>query len=130
MLNRPTQSSYKEPYFQRTAPHNPNHIIHHGLPDSRLLLDVPSETLLGITSYLDPPSLLVLARVHVRLNQHVKDDNTWYRAFLCQFLGIGPESNIQDSKRNIMLRRSESTWKKEFIFRYNLKRYVYLITFL
>src|SRR6185369_16571917 len=120
MLNRPSVEHPKEPYLVKSFKYNPNHIIHHGPPDSRLLLEVPPETLLGITSYLDPPSLLALARVHARLNEHVKDENTWQRAFVCQFLGIGPESDINDNARNLMLRRSETTWKKEFILRYRL----------
>ncbi|KAG6890853.1 hypothetical protein C0992_012239 [Termitomyces sp. T32_za158] len=114
-------SSNESPYIKPTK-FNQNRANNHGLPDSRILLGVPSETLTGITAYLDPPSLLSLAKVHSRLASHVKNDNTWHRAFVCQFLGISPESEIHDDDKGIMLRRSESTWRNEFIVRYKLRR--------
>lgn len=127
MLNRQTQSPPKESYTLKSTKFNQNHINQHGAPDSRILLNVPSEILTGVTSYLDPPSLLSLARVHGRLNEHIKNDNTWHRAFVCQFLGIGPESEIHDNVKSLMLKRSESTWRNEFILRYNLRRFVQFI---
>ncbi|RDB17701.1 F-box/WD repeat-containing protein pof10 [Hypsizygus marmoreus] len=121
MLNRPTLSPRESSYIKSTK-FNQNQAYQHGKPDYRILLGVPSETLTGITSYLDPPSLLSLARVHGRLNEHVKNDNTWHRAFVCQFFGIAPESEINDSTKSLMLRRSETTWKNEFMLRYRLRR--------
>ncbi|KAG6850382.1 hypothetical protein H0H93_013937 [Arthromyces matolae] len=122
MLNSLSQiPSNDSPYIKSTK-FNQNLANNHGVPDNRILLDVPSETLTGITSYLDPPSLLSLARVHSRLAAHVKNDNTWHRAFVCQFLGISPESDIHDDVKSLMLRRSETTWRNEFINRYRLRR--------
>ncbi|KAG6868475.1 hypothetical protein C0993_002240 [Termitomyces sp. T159_Od127] len=114
-------SSNESPYIKPTK-FNQNQANNHGIPDSRILLGVPSETLTGITAYLDPPSLFSLAKVHSRLASHVKNDNTWHRAFVCQFLGISPESEIHDDVKGLMLRRSESTWRNEFIVRYRLRR--------
>ncbi|KNZ77303.1 F-box/WD repeat-containing protein pof10 [Termitomyces sp. J132] len=113
--------SNESPYIKPTK-FNQNQASHHGLSDSRILLGVPSETLTGITAYLNPPSLLSLAKVHSRLALHVKNDNTWHRAFVCQFLGISPESEIHDDVKSLMLRRSESSWRIEFIVRYKLRR--------
>lgn len=127
MLNKQTQSTPKEYHSLKSTKFNQNRTHHYGSPDSRILLEVPSETLTGITSYLDPPSLLSLARVHARLNEHVKNDNTWHRAFVCQFLGIGPESEIHDNVRSFMLKCSESTWKGEFMLRYKLRRSVLVL---
>ncbi|KAF5375448.1 hypothetical protein D9615_007952 [Tricholomella constricta] len=122
MLNRQTHTPSNESSYLIPLKFNQNQTIQHGLPNNRILLGVPSETLTGITSYLDPPSLLSLARVHGRLNSHVKNDSTWHRAFVCQFLNIGPESEIHDDVKSLMLRRSESTWRNEFIVRYRLRR--------
>ncbi|GLB44562.1 putative ubiquitin-interacting motif containing protein [Lyophyllum shimeji] len=122
MLNSHTHTSSKESPYLKPIKFNPNQANQHGVPDSRILLDIPSETLTGITSYLDPPSMLALARVHGRLNAHIKNDNTWHRAFVCQFLNIGPESDIDDDVKSLMLRRSENSWRNEFITRYRLRR--------
>ena len=112
-----SESSVKPPQlakpYQKTLS---NHGIH-----CPILILVPSETLTAITSYLDPPSLFVLAVVNIYLNGHVKDDNTWRRAFFCQFLGIGPENDLDDNKA-LLLRRTESSWRNEFIVRYKMKR--------
>ena len=94
-----------------------NHGIH-----CPILILVPSETLTAITSYLDPPSLSALAIVNIYLNGHVKDDNTWRRAFFYQFLGIGPENDLDDNKA-LLLRRPEGSWRNEFTVRYKLKRF-------
>lgn len=97
---------------------------HHGfLQDASLLLGIPVESLIHITSFLSPPSLLALSRTNRRLYEHVKDDNTWYRAFINQFLYIGPENDFKYEKI-LLLRKSESTWRKEFIMRHNLRRCV------
>ena len=57
-----------------------------------------SSRLTAITSYLDPLSLSALAVVDIYLNGHVKDDNTWRRAFFYQFLGVGNENDLDDKK--------------------------------
>ncbi len=125
MLNRQIQSYSEDAHSLQPAKSNQNLNQYNGSQDSgRILLDVPSETLTGITSYLDPPSLLALSRVNTHLYEHVKNDNTWHRAFVCQFLQIGPESDINDSVKSLMLRRSESSWRNEVIARYNLRRCV------
>lgn len=97
------------------------HHYQHGAQFS-ILLAFPSESLTHITCFLDPPALLALSRTNKYLNKHVEDDNTWHRAFVCCFLGISPEGDLQDAK-TLMLRRCEISWKKEFIIRYNLRRY-------
>ncbi|KAI0640967.1 hypothetical protein C8Q79DRAFT_426214 [Trametes meyenii] len=91
-----------------------------------VLLSIPSESLTHVTSFLDPPELLALARTCKPLHAHVADDNTWRRAYVYQYLGITPEDDLRDgaSDKTLMLRREENTWKKEFILRYNLRRYV------
>ncbi|KAG1853158.1 WD40-repeat-containing domain protein [Suillus subalutaceus] len=94
---------------------------HHGIVQSTSLLDIPAESLTHITSFLSPPSLLALSRTNRRFNEHINDDNTWYRAFINHFLGIGPENDL-DNERILLLRKSECTWRKEFIMRHNLRR--------
>jgi hypothetical protein len=88
-----------------------------------ILLDLPTESLTHITSFLDPQSLLILSRVCKQLHNHVEDDNTWHRAFVYQFFGISPESNVY-YLNCLLLRRSEFTWKNEFIVRYKLTKCV------
>ena len=95
-----------------------------------LLLGLPTESLTHITSYLDPSSLFVLSTANRRLHEHIEDDNTWRRAYAYQFLGISPEGDIRDVgspsgaiSRGLMLRREETTWKREFVLRWNLRRY-------
>ena len=126
MLHRITQATSKDSLPFKSTKSTQNSDNQHGLPSNniRILLDVPSETLTGITSYLDPPSLLSLGTVNGHLHKHVNNDNTWHRAFVCQFLGIGPESNVHDNAKCLMLRRSEDSWKGELIVRYNLRRFV------
>ncbi|KAF9502082.1 hypothetical protein BDN71DRAFT_1437521 [Pleurotus eryngii] len=89
-----------------------------------LLLDVPEESLLHITSYLEPPALLALGRVCKILSQHVKLDSTWLRAFATQCLAISPESDLKlIEKKSLMLRRSpQQPWRDLFIARYKLLR--------
>ncbi|PPQ64115.1 hypothetical protein CVT24_008726 [Panaeolus cyanescens] len=123
MLNRPTE-------FTQTDAQSPTHSkaynknkSQHGIHDIRcpILLDVPPETLTEITTYLEPPELCALAVVNRYLNNHVKDDNTWRRAFVYQFLGIKPENDL-DKQNTLLLRRSERTWRMEFIVHYKLRR--------
>lgn len=84
-------------------------------------LDIPSENLTHITAYLDPHSLLSLSRVNTQLYAHVKEEHTWRTAFALNFLGIGPEGDLSDFKGRL-LRRSEPSWRREYIVRYNLRR--------
>lgn len=92
----------------------------------QLLLGLPNETLTHISAYLDPPALLALAQSHRVLNDHLKNDHTWYRAFLRAFLDVGPDSDIdEESTKTAILRRSESTWRKEYSLRYILTRFVF-----
>ena len=95
-----------------------------GILSNCCLLSTPSETLTGITSYLDPPSLFCLARVNTTLSHHVKDDNTWRRAFATYYLGMGPHDDWYDGAKVILLRRSKKSWRDEFIARFKLERCV------
>src|SRR5579863_9308348 len=78
-----------------------------------LLLCLPSESLTNITSFLDPVSLCSLARTSRKLYEHVNDDNTWRRAFICQFLGILPEEDLNEV-RALTFRSTQRTWRHEF----------------
>lgn len=129
MHHSPNQYS-SENFDQNTTSSSPKNIKQHGIrsqqqdPDSApRLLTFPRESLTNITSWLDPPSLLAFGRVNRELYSHVKDDNIWHRAFLCQFLGVGPESDLNVKPLSLMLRRHENSWRNEFISRYNLRRY-------
>ena len=128
MLNKPTkafsntldQNKHAKSVTLQTAQHGDLHRNrnHSSLPERGApLLDVPGESLTHITSYLDVPALLNLSRVNKSLHGHVKNDSTWYRALLCQFLGVSPESDFQGIQR-LLLRRVESTWKKELAYRH------------
>lgn len=117
MLYKPTE--FKTDSFQQKSLQSTLYRNQHGRLS--ILLAFPSESLTHITCFLDPPSLLSLARTNKHLNQHVGDDNTWHRAFVYQFLGIAPEGDLHNAN-TLMLRRGESSWRKEFVFRYNLRR--------
>ncbi|KIK90486.1 hypothetical protein PAXRUDRAFT_831680 [Paxillus rubicundulus Ve08.2h10] len=124
MPTRPIHTLRKDPTseaktFQTSAYHHPQHGHQHSTES--LLLDVPAESLTHITSYLTPPSLLTLATTCRSLYEHVKDDNTWLRAFLNQFLSISPERELENEKI-LSLKRMENTWRKEFILRYSFRR--------
>lgn len=99
---------------------------HHVHPDNDApspLLALPAESLAHITSFLDPASLFSLARASSVLYKHVSDDNTWHQAFDRQFLAHGPDSDDSaGSFQALLLRRSEDSWKKEFVYRWNLLR--------
>ena len=71
----------------------------------------------------------MLARINKRLHEHVEDENTWRRAYVYQFLRISPEGDIYESPsptgvpgKALLLRREETSWKREFVRRWNLKR--------
>jgi hypothetical protein len=120
MLYRPTEIHQTNTTHLKSYQSN-KYRDQHG--HSSILLAFPSESLTHITCFLNPPSLLALGRTNRYLNNHVNDDNTWHRAFVCQFLGIGPEGDLRNTK-TLMLRRCENSWSKEFIVRYNLRRCV------
>lgn len=132
MLYRRNKSAQKESTSDLYLPSN-HYIPQDGSSHSddavpsglRLLLDVPEESLLHITSYLEPPSLLALGRVCKILSQHVKLDSTWLRAFATQCLAISPESDLElIENKSLMLRRSpQQPWRDLFIARYKLLRY-------
>jgi F-box-like len=88
------------------------------------LLDAPQEVLTYCTSFLEPQSLLLLSKTCRRLREHIEDDNTWRRAFEYHFYGITPESSLDYSTYGLMLRRTNKTWKNEFILRVNLLKQV------
>ncbi|KAF8588122.1 hypothetical protein K439DRAFT_1406853 [Ramaria rubella] len=104
-----------------------NSLQYSSQPDSLVklpsyFLSIPGESLTHITTYIDDPSsLLALSRVNRRLRDHIADDNTWYRVFASYFWNIGPESDPPDATR-LTLRRSENTWKKEFVARFRALR--------
>src|SRR5207245_10601389 len=113
MRTRPTHNSQKETRnipTTRTQPHTSQLQDGERQPSS-ILLDIPVESLTHVTSYLAPPSLLALSRTCSALYEHVKDDNTWYRAFLTQVVGITPESRL-DGTKIPPLRRIRKTWKE------------------
>ena len=123
MLHKTTVLSWTNAQSQNITKVTRNQKLEDGVHHIRrpTLLDVPIETLTGITSYLNPPSLLALSRVNKYLSEHVKNDSTWYRAFLYQFLEIGPESDL-DSEKALLLRRAKRSWCSEFITRYRLRK--------
>ena len=134
MLNKPTKVPRNTPDQNNCTKSTPLQPAQHGilhrnrnsssLPERRTpLLGVPGESLTHITSYLDVPALLNLSRVNKTLHEHINDDSTWYRALLCQFLGVSPESDLQEVQ-SIVLRRTESTWKKELVYRHITSVYV------
>ncbi|KAG7087366.1 hypothetical protein E1B28_013339 [Marasmius oreades] len=79
------------------------------------------ENLTHVTSYLDPASLFAVSGVNKFLHEHVKDDHTWRRAFLLNFLGVKPEADL-DPSTGLLLRRSESSWAREYVARSNIRR--------
>ncbi|KZT58211.1 hypothetical protein CALCODRAFT_495314 [Calocera cornea HHB12733] len=89
------------------------------------LLSLPEESLTHVTAYLDPPSLYKLALTCRRLRDHVAQDTVWHRAFLWAYLGIGPEDGDDSVDiAELLLRRRENTWKKEYVSRWMLIRRV------
>lgn len=123
MLYRPTTLPQTDAQNPNPLKATPKSKAQHGIPEIRcpILTDVPVEILTGVTSHLTPPDLLSLACVNIHLNRHVDDDNTWRRAFVRQFFGIGPESDLNDEK-TLLLRRSERSWRYELISHYRLIR--------
>ncbi|KAI6011433.1 hypothetical protein EDC04DRAFT_3094687 [Pisolithus marmoratus] len=127
MPTRPTHLSQKENQIgTRTHSHLRPNAIQHGEQRQHqdyhsFLLELPVESLTHVTSYLTPLSLVALGRTCKRLRDHVEDDNTWYRAFLTQVVGVHPEHPL-DEGNLFLLRRVERTWREEFVSRYTLRQ--------
>ena len=131
MPSRPIEAHHKNAarshlshaHLRTLGQHGKTRSLSHG---ASILLRFPSESLTHITSFLDPDALLALSATNKQLHAHVKDDNTWRRAYVYQFLGISPESDLRDNdeRKSLMLRREESTWRREFVLRHNLRRCV------
>src|ERR1700753_3762787 len=110
-------------YHQKQVKTNVDTQYGHQDNDSRLL-DTPQEVLTHCTSFLDPQSLLSLGKACRKLREHISDDNTWRRAFAYYFFGLSPAASLDDSTNGLMLRRTYKTWKREFLSRFNLLKYV------
>ncbi|KAJ7217706.1 WD40-repeat-containing domain protein [Mycena pura] len=117
MLTRKTQLTQNKVLSNNKSSDSTSH-SQHGL----LLLHIPLESLTHITSNLDPKSLLALAQVNLRLSDHIRDDHTWHRAFVCQYLGMGPETDLHDAKFLLLRRSHVGSWRQEFILYYSLRR--------
>ena len=118
-----TRSHLPHAHSRTLAQHGKTRSLSHG---ASILLRFPSESLTHITSSLDPEALFALSGTNKQLHAHIKDDNTWRRAYVYQYLGISPESDLRDNdaRGSLMLRREEGTWMREFVLRHNLRRYV------
>lgn len=118
MPNRAHRSNAQKLVKKTSEPNSPTTSItaHHGD-----ILFLPSETLTQIAASLDPKSLLALGQVNRQLRDHVSDDHTWGIAFKAQFLKLSPETEPSQTDL-LLLRRSETSWRKEFLNRWNLNR--------
>ncbi|KAL1692469.1 hypothetical protein GGG16DRAFT_51390 [Schizophyllum commune] len=118
---KPRQETTKHPL---TAPTTENQHGHRQAVDGgrriSLLCDLPPESRTHITAYLDPPSLDALGQTCKLLRAHVADESTWYHAFLCQFLGVGPEASLSDETA-LLLRRQQKSWRLEFAYRHKMR---------
>jgi hypothetical protein len=85
------------------------------------ILSIPPESTAYITAYLDPLSLAALSRVNHHFHDHVKQDNTWLKAFNWHCFQITPESNVPPHQQ-ILLRRNDASWRDEFVNRFNMTR--------
>lgn len=128
MTHKPRNKSPKDhPHSSITpSPQSLTQSTQHG--SNNILSSVPYESLAHITATLSPADLFNLSLVNHALFSHVADDNTWHVAFDWHFLSLSPESDdpLEDDERSIMLRRTESTWRREFVKRFNLSRYVHV----
>ena len=133
MPHRPTHISQNNNHHRIKVHSSIKHPLQYGIASQTgesNLLGLPAESLTHITSFLPPTALLLLGRSNKQLHNHVEDDNTWRRAYLCQFLGISPEDDLHDggelkANRALMIRRMETSWKREFVARWNLRRCVF-----
>jgi len=88
-----------------------------GAAKPSILERFPYETLLHVTSYLEPPALAHLAAVSSYFKGCIADDVVWKLALYSNILEIQPERE-KDSPRAFLLRRIESTWRAEYIERF------------
>jgi len=119
MPNRAHRSNTQKPIRKKSEPNSPTTSAaapHGGI------LSLPSEILTQITASLDPKSLLALGRVNRQLRDHVTDDHTWGIAFKAQCLKLSPEAEPSQTDL-LLLRRCETSWRKELLKRWNLNRY-------
>ncbi|KAH8835130.1 hypothetical protein DL96DRAFT_1572926 [Flagelloscypha sp. PMI_526] len=80
---------------------------------------LPREGVSRVTCYLDPPTLLCLGRVSKGLRDHVRDEDTWRRAFGVWYFGLSPESEFVESS---LFKRMCGSWRKEFVKRWDCIR--------
>lgn len=144
MPNSPSRAQNRKESHKHKSAQSHKHLNQHGYakrvdsdplssPDGFKLSELPAESLTHVTSFLDPNSLFALSGTNKRLHEHIEDENTWRRAYVYQFLGIAPERDIHESSSPdgkpgvaFMLRREYTSWKREFVHRWNLRRYVVL----
>ncbi|KAH9068100.1 hypothetical protein EDB83DRAFT_2379660 [Lactarius deliciosus] len=120
MRKGPKSISQKDNSIPSAAYRDFTPTVQHGRLSSPFLL-LPSETLTHITSFLDPSSLLFFSQTCLKFYEHICDDNTWHRAFVCQFFGIPPESALNDF-RPLTFRSTGRTWRHEFSRRNIIRR--------
>ena len=120
MRKGPKNKSQKDNSSNSNAYRTFTPTLQHGNLSSPLLL-LPSESLTHITSFLDPPSLRSLSLTCSKFHEHISDDNTWHRAFVCQFFGVLPESALIDF-RPLTFRSTGKTWRHEFVRRNIVRR--------
>ncbi|KAL1682143.1 hypothetical protein EV122DRAFT_204099 [Schizophyllum commune] len=125
MRHSPNQKSRQETTkHPLTAPTTENQHGHRQAVDGgrriSLLCDLPPESRTHITAYLDPPSLDALGQTCKLLRAHVADESTWYHAFLCQLLGVGPEASLSNETA-LLLRRQQKSWRLEFAYRHKMR---------
>lgn len=125
VLLNTAQSHTQKASTQTRSYHNVRTAKNHGDGVLSPLLAIPSESLTHVTAFLDPTSLFAVARTCKLLHEHVNDDDTWHKAFNCQFLGERPDLEEDPSyEQGLLLRRTEESWKREFVYRWNLLRCV------
>ncbi|KAH9001915.1 hypothetical protein EDB86DRAFT_2801290 [Lactarius hatsudake] len=120
MRKGPKSISQKDNSIPSAAYRDFTPTVQHGRLSSPFLL-LPSETLTHITSFLDLSSLLFFSQTCLKFYEHICDDNTWHRAFVCQFFGIPPESALNDF-RPLTFRSTGRTWRHEFTCRNIIRR--------
>ncbi|KAH8986593.1 hypothetical protein EDB92DRAFT_1949077 [Lactarius akahatsu] len=120
MRKGPKSISQKDNSIPSAAYREFTQTVQHGRLSSPFLL-LPSETLTHITSFLDLSSLLFFSQTCLKFYEHICDDNTWHRAFVCQFFGIPPESALNDF-RPLTFRSTGRTWRHEFTRRNIIRR--------
>lgn len=70
------------------------------------------------TSFLNPHDLLTLSLVSKHLYEWVALENVHLTAFARYFCDLDPETALAGEVA-LLLRRSEPTWKREYMKRYN-----------